>query len=350
MTATPAVGTARLGAARSAAARSASLPDRSRGWPQPAAGDHPTSTIAARELRANELGASLADTVDDAASFAAALAEAFRELADADYRGGQAYVAPGIGPTHGVRTPLQVAIRKAFERASRHASTSELLQLASRLLHEPEREARWFAITTLERTVGTDPERTWQLLRRAASDADDWITVDTLAHPYGKGILAEPYRWAELEQLLVSRSRWERRLIGSTIATIPFVNRRSGRDPDVVDHALPLLATLIGDREPDVQKALSWAYRSMTLVSLVATTAALEAQANIAAAKGDGHRAWVVRDALPKLQPDIAAGIRDRLAGIRRRADAPSTSDAAELAERFAGMGLGRSMPEPPLT
>ena len=33
-----------------------------------------------------------------------------------------------------------------------------------------------------------DTERTWQLLRRAAREAGDWITVDSLAHPYGKGI------------------------------------------------------------------------------------------------------------------------------------------------------------------
>ncbi len=33
-----------------------------------------------------------------------------------------------------------------------------------------------------------ETERTWQLLRRAAREAGDWITVDSLAHPYGKGI------------------------------------------------------------------------------------------------------------------------------------------------------------------
>src|SRR6185369_6132699 len=151
--------------------------------------------------------------------------------ADPEYKAGQAFVAPGIGQTHGVRTPLQVAIRKEFQRASRGASTSDLLRVADTLLREPEREAHWFAITTLERTLRIEPERTWQLLRRAATEASDWITVDTLAHPFGKGILAEEYRWAELEQLTVSPSRWERRLVGSTIATMPFVDRTAGRTP-----------------------------------------------------------------------------------------------------------------------
>lgn len=314
------------------------------------AGEIAAEVIRSREDRARALGGALADVIDEPASFAAALGEAFRALADPDYRAGQVRVAPSIGPTHGVRTRLQVALRKGFEKATRRSSTSVLLFVADRALREPEREARWFAIATLERTLGNEPERTWQLLRRAAAEADDWITVDTLAHPYGKGILNEPYRWAELEQLTVSPSRWERRLVGSTIATMPFVNRTAGRTPETVAHGLALLGLLIGDAEPDVQKALAWGYRSIALVDPVATARALEAEADRAAANDDGHRAWVVRDSLSKLDKAGAERIRARLGAIRRRPDTPSTSRAAELAARFAGMGLGRTMPEPPLT
>ncbi|HUQ44267.1 MAG TPA: DNA alkylation repair protein [Candidatus Limnocylindria bacterium] len=318
-------------------------------WPVNSTGDDAAAILASREDLVQVLGAGLAEDLHDATEFATSLASAFGELADPEYRASQAFVAPGIGPTHGVRTPLQVGVRRAFEKSSKNASTSELLLICDRLLREPEREARWFAISTLQRTITAEPERTWQLLRRAARDADDWITVDNLAHPFGKGILAEEYRWAELGQLTVSPSRWERRLVGSTIATMPFVDRSSGRTEEVTSHALPLLATLIGDREPDVQKALSWAYRSMTIVDAEATTRALESEADRAARTDDGHRAWVVRDALPKLAPERAAAIRDRLAGLRRKPGAPATSQASELAIRFAAMGLGRRMPEPPL-
>jgi transposase len=116
-----------------------------------------------------------------------------------------------------------------------------------------------------------------------------------------------------------------------------------------VEHGLSLLATLIGDNEPDVQKALSWGYRSMAMVDQAATTAALQREAGIAAREGDGHRAWVVRDVLPKLEPTAAAAIRATLKPIRRRPNAPSTSEASALAIRFQDMGLGRRMPEPPL-
>jgi len=98
-----------------------------------------------------------------------------------------------------------------------------------RLLREDLREIRWFGIWNLGSVLPTDPERAWQLLRRAAREADEWITVDTLAHPYGEGILLDARRWAELEQLVYSPSRWERRLVGSTVANAPLRQERSRR-------------------------------------------------------------------------------------------------------------------------
>jgi 3-methyladenine DNA glycosylase AlkD len=317
---------------------------------QPSAGARAAAILEARSDRATALGTDLGALVQDPEALARSFRAAFRELADPEYRVGQQRVAPGIGMSHGVRLPLQAGVRRAFTKATRTDSPALLLLAADRLLREPELEAQWFALSILERTIAAEPERSWQLLRRAAAGATDWITVDTLAHPVGKGILCEPRRWPELEQLTISPSRWERRLVGSTIATMPFVDHRAGRAPALARRALPILGMLIGDREPDVQKALSWAYRSMLPVDRDATIRALEAEATRAAETDDGHRAWVVRDVLPKLGPDPADAIRTTLAGIRRRPGAPSTSSAAELASRFAGMGLGRAMPEPPLT
>jgi 3-methyladenine DNA glycosylase AlkD len=225
-----------------------------------------------------------------------------------------------------------------------------LLFVADRLLRETELEPRWFAFGLLERLIADDPERTWQLLRRAAREASDWITVDSLAHPVGKGILNESYRWAELDQLVYSPSRWERRLIGSTVATMPFIDHRLGRQPAVAAHGLDLVRQLLGDDEPDVQKGLAWALRSLTLVDSGAVAAFCEVESIRAAATSDGHRAWVVRDALHKVAPEAADPIRARLDGIRRRSGAPATSIAAAAAARFGGGALGQGLPEPPIT
>ena len=308
-----------------------------------------TALVADRRPAAEEIGRSVAGVVSDPTAFADLLRAGLGSLADPEYLAGQRRIAPGIGTLHGVRWPLIEAIRRGFREATRNERTSGWLEVADRLLREPELEARWFAFGLLERLVDDDTERAWQLIRRASRDAGDCITVDSLAHPVGKGILHEPYRWAELEQLVFSPSRWERRLVGSTIATMPFVDRRRGRAPEVATHGLGLIGDLIGDSEPEVQKALSWALRSMAGVDVAATTHFLDAEATTSAATADGNRAWVIRDALVKLDPADADRIRARLDGIRRRPGAPSTSRAADIAGRFGDGILGRPMPEPPL-
>jgi 3-methyladenine DNA glycosylase AlkD len=306
--------------------------------------------VAEHKPAAEAIGADLADLINDPDAFARSLTAGFQRLADPEYLAGQQRVAPGIGPVYGVRWPLMSAVARGFRNATKQERPTPLLFLADRLFAEPHLEPRWFAFGLLERTLPIETERTWQLLRRAAREAGDWITVDDLAHPYGKGVAAEPYRWAELEQLVFSPSRWERRLIGSTIATMTHVDQRRGRDPDVVAHALPLLGQLMGDAEPDVQKALSWAYRSLAPIDPDATAEALRAETERAATTDDGHRAWVIRDTFAKLDPAVADEFRARLAGIRKRAGAPTTSIAAETAARFGELPDPATHPEPPLT
>jgi 3-methyladenine DNA glycosylase AlkD len=305
--------------------------------------------VAAHRDPAETLGTSLAEFTNDPDGFASALTAGLAELADPAYLDGQRRIAPGIGPIHGVRWPLLAAVSRGFRNATKRDRPTPLLFIADRLFRESELEARWFAFGLLERTLEVETERTWQLLRRAAREAGDWITVDSLAHPYAKGIAAEPYRWAELELLVYSPSRWERRLVGSTIATMTHVDRRRGRDPMVAAHALPLLANLMGDADPDVQKALAWAYRSLTVVDRPATEQALRDQTDRAARHDDGHRAWVIRDTLAKLDPATAAELRSRLTGIRRRPGAPATSAASETAARFGALPDPTIYPEPPL-
>jgi 3-methyladenine DNA glycosylase AlkD len=306
--------------------------------------------VAARREAAEELGAALAESINDPDAFAEELAAGMRSLSDPEYEAGSKRVAPGLGPVYGVRWPLLAAISRGFRNATRREPPTPMLFIADRLFHEKHLEPRWFAFGLLERTVLADPERSWQLMRRAAREAGDWITVDTLAHAYSKGIAAEPYRWSELEQLVYSPSRWERRLVGSTIATMTHGGARRRLGPDVVEHGLDLLSQLVGDAEPDVQKALSWAYRSLAGLDLLATSTALRTEADRAAAESDGHRAWVIRDSLPKLDPATADDLRERLSGIRRRPGAPATSDAAAVAAGFGPLPDPRELAEPPLT
>jgi len=234
--------------------------------------------------------------------------------------------------------------------AVRGVRSGRLVIVADALARDEVRELRWMAVGILRWVLAEEPELAWQVLRRIGREADDWITVDTVAGAAAEGILREPYRWAELEQLVFSPIRWERRLVGSTVAGVPHADHRLGRTGDEVARGLDLVGQLIGDAEPDVQKSLAWALRELAKLDPSAVAAFCRAEAERAAITGDGHRAWVVRDALAKLPAADAAAIRVRLAGVRRTPGAPSTSRAAATANAFASAGLGRPLPEVPLT
>ena len=54
----------------------------------------------------------------------------------------------------------------------------------------------------------------------------------------------------------------------------------------------------MGDAEPDVQKALAWAYRSLTAWIARRPRPRSAPRPSAPLATGDGHRAWVIRDTL----------------------------------------------------
>ncbi len=306
--------------------------------------------VATHIAAARELGRRLADVVDEPNRCVEAMRDGLGTLADPAFLAGQRVVAPGIGPLLGVRLPLLEAVDRALQHELRDVRAARLVPLAEAFARDPIRELRWLSCWLLGRLLTGEPERAWQALRRMAAESDDWITVDTLASTMAAGILAEPYRWAELEQLVYSSSRWERRLVGSTVATMPFVDRTAGRTAEVVARGLALAGLLIGDPEPEVQKALGWALRSLARADLDAVTRFCRREAGRAAATGDGARAWVIRDAVGTLDPAAALTLRAELAGVRRSPRAANTSAAAAAAAAFHEAGHSATASRPPLT
>ncbi len=289
--------------------------------------------VAAHKPAAEQLGGELAELSGDPDAFARTLGRGFARLADPEYLEGEHRIAPGLGRTYGVRWPLSAAVDRGFRAATRRERPTGYLELADRLFAEAELEMRWFAFGLLDRLLPSDPERAWQLLRRAAREAADWITVDALAHPYGRGIILEPFRWAELEQLTWSPSQWERRLVGSTVATLPFVDHRAGRTPEVAAHGLGLIGTLLGDAEPNVQKALAWALRSLVLVDPDGVLGVRQARGG--PGRGDCRRPSGLG---PARHAGQAAGGRCRPDQGRARLDPPTAGRAGHIGcRRFPG-------------
>jgi len=296
--------------------------------------------VAERLPEAQGLGRALVELIDEPEAFVQALRDGFQRLADDEYAAGQARVAPTTDPVIAIRAPLIAAVERQLRAPLRAASAASALWLAQRLAAEPEREIRLFSVVPLRRSLRDDPERSWQVMRKLARTSADWVSVDTLAGLYAQGILAEHYRWAELEQLVYSADRWERRLVGSTVANVPHGLPRQRRQELARTPGLTLIKSLIGDSEPDVQKALSWALRSWWEVDPFGTREFIRQEAMRAKSENDGHRAWVLRDALslPGIDSGFVEEIRDRLDGVRRTPGAPSTSAAAEIAAQFEGL------------
>lgn len=294
--------------------------------------------VSDRLAGARGLGQALAQLIDDPDAFVTTLREGLEMLADPLYAAEQERVAPGSGAVIGVRWPLIRAAARQLRKPLWSASSASSVWLAQRLVTEEYREVRLFATIPLERAMVDDPERAWQVLRRLGRAATDWISVDAMADLVARGIIAEDYRWAELEQLVYSDSTWERRLVGSTIARMPFQVSRPRRTALDGGRGLMLIGVLMGDAEPDVQKALGWALREWTQVDAIAVTSFLSVETDRTVGTGDGHRAWVIRDALPAQPPSVATDLRRRLEGIRRHANAPATSAAAADAVGFRAL------------
>ena len=147
---------------------------------------------------------------------------------------------------------------------------------------------------------------------------------------YAQGVLAERFRWAELEQLVYLRPAHgaaagglhprAHPARGPARAARDAGHRRRARARRSSSWATPTTRSRRRSPGPSANGA-GWTGPRWGSGS--------SEQSVLAAATGDGHRAWVIRDALPA-QPHatVAAPIRTRLAGIAQRPGAPSTSRA----------------------
>ena len=260
--------------------------------------------VAAHIDEAAALGVRLAELTEEPEAFLAELTDGLVSLADPDYLEMATRACPETPARYVVRGPLSKAISVPVRRALREGSSISALRLAQRLADAEHRDLRLYAHEPLRRALPQDPELAWQIMRRLGRSAGDWIATDGLADLWARGVLAEDFRWAELEQLVYSQHTYERRLVPATLATLPHrvpKARRADLRPAAAGRALELIRLLMGDAEVMVQKALSWAIREWTPVDPEATAALLDAETTIAAERCDGARAWVVRDALSKL-------------------------------------------------
>ena len=165
--------------------------------PRPAASRHrPRRRVRRRaQAGAEALGRALAELIDDPDAFAARPdRRASQRLADPEYLEGQHRVAPGHRA--GLRRPLAAARRRrSAASATRPAARSPDARSSSSPTASSASASSSRAGSPSGSSSGRspiEPERTWQLLRRAAREAGDWITVDVLAHPSARASPPSP--------------------------------------------------------------------------------------------------------------------------------------------------------------
>lgn len=295
--------------------------------------------VTRHSAAARALGERLAQLVDQPDQFADALREGLRELVDPASARMLRIVSPDVSVEFAVRRPLRELIERPVWRSLRESSSASSLWLAQRLVVAEHRDLRLFALLPMRRALAPDPELSWQLMRRMGGGAGDWIEVDALADLWARGILAEPFRWAELEQLVYSARSGERRLVGATLANIPHRVPRARRDAlrgPSSERAFDLVRMLMGDAAPTVQKALSWALREWTPVDPEGVASLLRTEALAARTRGDGARAWVIRETLARQPLELAQELRSSLAGLRRQPTDGSTSVAATVSAQWS--------------
>ena len=253
-------------------------------------------------------------------------------FADPVYPGGlPRIVVPGLGPTHGVRWPLLAAVLARLPGrdavvSDRHRSwSSQTACSTSRCSRRA--GSRSGCSSARSRASPSGPGSSCAARPR---EAHDWTTVDTLAHAFGRGILTEPFRWAELEQLVFSPSRWERRLVASTIATIPLVERPRAASRTIVARGLEILGISSAMPNPMFRKRWPGRPRSMANRSRRATLARLRAERRApipTTATAPGSSATLCRRSPDGRDPELRArpGRRsDAGRGRRRRRRAAS--------------------------
>ena len=207
------------------------------------------SSPSARPTRPTALGRTPASTSTTRTALVTHLSGRPCALADPEYLDGH---APRRARHRACpRCPPAAPPRDRQRPPCRHArrARSTLLDIAARLVREPVIELHWLAFGILERTI-LRRARAFLAARpcRAPRDADNWTTVDTLAHVPRSASSPRPTAGPSSSSSCTRRRAGSAGWPGSTIATLPFADRSAGRRPR--SRARPALARATSSATP----------------------------------------------------------------------------------------------------
>jgi len=176
--------------------------------------------------------------------------QALAAMSDEKAKGAVRKFIPTSQHVYGVRVPLLNQIAKEHREGG--------FELAEALWKSGAFEEKLLAAKLLGSSCKKDPDRAITLAKKFAAQITDWAVCDTLGMQGMKGIAlkkqTELFAWSN--KLVKSKNLWERRL--ALVLLTHFV-----KDKDSRAQIEKTLATVRGDKEHYVKKAVEWLQRDL---------------------------------------------------------------------------------------
>lgn len=207
-------------------------------------------------------------------------------------------------------TPSIRALRREISKELESSDRGSVMAIALDLVASGDPNARWAAYELVQHHEGARDGLSSGEVEQLGNGMASWVAVDSfgcfISGPaWREGRLGDGdvQRWAR------SDDRWWRR--AALVSTVPLNVRAQGGTGDAV-RTLAVCEKLVGDRDPMVVKALSWALRALAVRDR-------EAVSSFVRQHEDGLAALVKREVRKKLETGLKTGRRQARGGAASR-------------------------------
>jgi len=181
-----------------------------------------------------------------------------KQNADEEYRRGSEISTPSRLKPIGVRVPILRKIARDWVKENKETSDKEFLALLRALWKQPVSEVRTLALELLMANKKYLKNFDWQIGESWLNDVDNWSHCDLLSTQIlGFLVLYDKSHLPKLKNYLKKKGRWFRR---SAIVSLIQLIREKEISPLKV---LAMIDQIADDRDPMIQKAISWVLREM---------------------------------------------------------------------------------------
>lgn len=178
--------------------------------------------------------------------------------ADKRYREGNATTAPSNLKMIGVRVPILRKIAKDWIRKNKEINEANFLRLLQGLWKKPIFELRSLAQELLMANKKCWLKFDWQIGESWLDDVDNWVHCDVLSWQiFGFLVLWDKSHLKNLKSYLEKPGKWHRR--AAIVSTLQLIRNKKIKAEEV----LAMIDEIIDDRDPMIQKAISWVLREI---------------------------------------------------------------------------------------